>query len=387
MNKRGWRSNDVVASKRVERREALRGLGALAVLASPLASACGSNESSSSGTGGGQMGGFRSTGGSMATGGGGMQTGGAMTGGGGPVGVTDGAPNPNDVTQGGNGADQADGQTDGQVDGQLDGQVDAQIDASRGDLVVPPWDAVPTCMLVSATDGAGQGPFFIHEKEKSDDISLYRQDIRGRYNTTAAPGVEMQLHLRVLSRASMDCGRPIVVPNVEIYIWHTDGQGFYSGFGTRGGADEQKPDDPYMGVPSTTNLDTSERFCRGIQTTNSDGVASFRSIFPGWYNGRVLHIHFVAFKPGSNSVGRNVYSKQNEPDWLFTTQLYVDKAFAESVHGQYDPYRARTRLSAYDRAMSSGKMGTEPNSSGLIVKASLASDIVTAQMQIVLDPS
>jgi protocatechuate 3,4-dioxygenase beta subunit len=284
-----------IASNRVERRQALRGLGALAA----MVSGCSSNMGSPAGSGGssaggsGAFGGSNSSGGSFSSGGstsrggasgstGGSDAGSAAGGAAGEA--MDGAANPGD-------AQTADAMA----------SADAQLEAGGPDLIVPPWDTVPTCTAVSATDGAGQGPFFIHEKEKNDDVSLYREDIRGRYDMSAAPGVEMQLHFRVLSKASLNCGMPIVVPNVDVYIWHTDAQGFYSGFGTRGGADEQKPDDPYTGVPSTTNLDTSERFCRGVQTTDRDGVVSFRTIFPGWYNGRVLHIHFVAFKPGSSS--------------------------------------------------------------------------------------
>jgi len=254
-------------------------------------------------------------------------------------------------------------------------------------LVSPPWDDVPMC-TASNTDAAGQGPFFIHDLEKSDDISLIRQDMRGRYNQDAEPGVEMQLHLRVLSSKSSSCNMTPVV-GADVYIWHTDGQGFYSGFGTRGGSDEQKPDAPYAGTPNTNQLENTDRFLRAVQTTDANGVVSFRSIFPGWYNGRALHIHFVAFKQGSMSAGRVAYTDQNSGGkWLFTTQFYFDPAFAHSIHEKNQPYLRRTTLSAYNNALAANESGN----SQLHAKASLAGDtdgvggIVTAQMQILLDP-
>jgi len=35
-------------------------------------------------------------------------------------------------------------------------------------------------------------------------------------------------------------------------------------------------------------------FLRGIQATDSDGVASFETIFPGHYEGRATHTHLLA---------------------------------------------------------------------------------------------
>ncbi len=267
----------------------------------------------------------------------------------------------------------------------IGGEGTAGESGNVGSLVAPSFDNVPTC-TASNTDAAGQGPFIIHDKEKSDDISLYRQDIRGRYNQDAAPGVEMQLHLRVLDATSANCnGTP--VEDIDVYIWHTDGQGYYSGFGTPGGADEQHPDAPYAGVPSSANLENTMRFCRGIQTTNKDGVVSFRSIFPGWYNGRDIHIHFVAFKRDSTARGRVDYNKQNSQNqWLFTTQCYFDPALSRSVHENNEPYRARTTGSlatVYQGAVKADESGN----SGLRAKATLVNGVVVAQMQILLNPA
>ncbi|AUX40668.1 hypothetical protein SOCE26_020690 [Sorangium cellulosum] len=346
----------------VDRRQALLGLGAIAVTVS-----CGdggeSNPNDPSGAGGsGGSGASGTTGsGTGGTGPGPATTSASGSGGAGPGATT---------TTTGSGGSGAGGMGGG--------------GGGDGLLTAPPFDNVPTCRALNKTDGAGQGPFFIHELEKNDDISLIRQDIRGRYNESAEPGVEMHLHLRVLDMSQPDCdGTGVGLPDVDVYIWHTDAQGFYSGFGARGSANEQNPDSPYAGRPNQNNLDTNERFCRGVQTTDANGVVSFRSIFPGWYNGRDVHIHFVCFKKGSMSRGRMNYSGG---DHIFTTQFYFDPAFTDSVHTTYEPYKARTMgnlANYYAGAIKADEAGN----SGLRAKAVMEGDIVIAQMQIAVNPT
>ncbi len=83
-------------------------------------------------------------------------------------------------------------------------------------------------------------------------------------------------------------------------IWHCDKDGYYSEYG---GTGMQAADF------------TAVHFLRGRQTTNANGIVSFKSIFPGWYSGRATHIHVhvynasgtsllvtqIAFPEGSNS--------------------------------------------------------------------------------------
>jgi len=72
---------------------------------------------------------------------------------------------------------------------------------------------------------------------------------------------------------------------VQVDIWHCDAQGNYS---------------QYSG-----QLDgnfTSANFCRGRQTTDANGNASFISIFPGWYPGRTPHIHLEVLDSSGNSL-------------------------------------------------------------------------------------
>ena len=83
-------------------------------------------------------------------------------------------------------------------------------------------------------------------------------------------------------------------------IWHCDKDGYYSQYGGTG----------MQSVNYTNN-----NFLRGRQVTNSNGLVTFTSIFPGWYQGRATHIHVhiyngsgtsllitqIAFPEGANS--------------------------------------------------------------------------------------
>ncbi|MEO6080555.1 MAG: hypothetical protein ABIQ86_12345 [Steroidobacteraceae bacterium] len=242
-------------------------------------------------------------------------------------------------------------------------------------LSVPPWEAVPSC-APDSTDRSGQGPFYIHNDERADDVDMFRQDIRGRYNSAAEPGTEMQLHLRVLAAGTAQCGATPLA-GVEVYVWHVDGQGYYSGFGEPG---EQKPDEPYRNRPGRNDLKNSARFCRGIGISDANGVVSFRSIFPGWYNGRDLHVHVMVLKRGSQPRARANYRGD---DHLYTTQLYFDPALIDRVHKASQPYLRRTALPAYGGII----LGDERGASGLRFKAEFTGQLVTAQMQLVLDPA
>lgn len=248
------------------------------------------------------------------------------------------------------------------------------LGAAAGPLLpLPAWDDVPSC-APSATDRAGQGPFFIHDAEREDDVSLFRQDIRGRYDPAAEPGTEMQLHLRVLRSAAAGCGA-MPLRDLEVYVWHCDAQGYYSGFGEPG---EQQPDQVYRFRPSGNDLDNNARFCRGVGVSDANGVVSFRSIFPGWYNGRDIHVHVMVLERGSQSRGRGHY---RGGDHVFTTQLYFEPALIDAVHRAAEPYRRRTAHPDYAGLI----LGDERGSSGLRMQGRFDGSRVTAQMQMVLE--
>jgi protocatechuate 3,4-dioxygenase beta subunit len=115
------------------------------------------------------------------------------------------------------------------------------------------------------------------------------------------------------------------IENAELYIWHCDADGFYSGFSG------QDPSKPYMGSanPSPSNLD---RFCRGSRVTDAQGIASFTSVYPGWYAGRPLHVHLMARMKGQTTTR------------LITTQLYFPADFTVDVHSTEPAYMARAAM-------------------------------------------
>lgn len=124
-------------------------------------------------------------------------------------------------------------------------------------------------------------------------------------------------------------------------------------------------------------MENLDRFCRGAQRTNADGVVSFRTYFPGWMNGRDVHMHILALRHGSASQGRVTYSGG---DVLFMTNLYVEPAFTDSVHQSAEPYKRRTALVAYQGAIKAD----EPGNGGLRAKATFEDGIVVAQLQLSL---
>ena len=69
----------------------------------------------------------------------------------------------------------------------------------------------------------------------------------------------------------------------------------------------------------------TRRFLRGIQKTDAKGVATFKTVYPGWYQGRTVHIHVKV------SLGGNV---------VHTGQLYFRDAITDKVYTR-SPYSSR----------------------------------------------
>ncbi|MGH7587358.1 MAG: twin-arginine translocation pathway signal protein, partial [Gemmatimonadota bacterium] len=110
-------------------------------------------------------------------------------------------------------------------------------------------------------------------------------------------------------------------------VWHCDHRGVYS--------DVVDPGFDSVG----------QKFLRGYQVTEGDGVARFTTVFPGWYQGRTVHVHFkVRSEP------------EADPGFEFTSQLYFDDDLTDRIHGlaPYAEKGPRTRRNADDGIFSRG---------------------------------
>jgi protocatechuate 3,4-dioxygenase beta subunit len=137
-------------------------------------------------------------------------------------------------------------------------KLDSADAAGSGPLAVS--SGAVSCVL---TPELTEGPYYVAGEK-------IRQDI-----TEGKPGTPLLLNLRVL--AASTCG---TVRNAAVEIWHCDASGVYSGAVARN--------------PGTN-------FLRGMQKTNRLGIATFKTIYPGWYPGRAVHIH-VKVHIGGNVV-------------------------------------------------------------------------------------
>ncbi len=133
---------------------------------------------------------------------------------------------------------------------------------------------------------ASAGPFGLDEQFRRADI------------TEGLAGLPLRLGIRVVDG---DCSP---VPGAEVEVWHTDATGDYSAFVDDGGGKDDGP---------------GSTFLRGNQPVDTDGIATFVTVYPGWYPGRTPHVHL--------RVRRNNQA-------VFTTQLYFPDDVSAEVYGR-----------------------------------------------------
>jgi protocatechuate 3,4-dioxygenase beta subunit len=152
--------------------------------------------------------------------------------------------------------------------------------------------AAPSCVVKPELT---EGPYFVDEKLNRSDI---RPDPSGG---AAADGVPLKLTFRVSQVAASGC---TALSGATVDVWHCDAAGLYS--------DE------------AANRTVGRKFLRGYQTTDATGTVSFTTIYPGWYMGRAVHIHFKIRTAAGHT---------------FTSQLFFDEAVTDAVHAKA-PYNA-----------------------------------------------
>lgn len=86
----------------------------------------------------------------------------------------------------------------------------------------------------------------------------------------------------------------------------------------------------------TSNLNRT--FFRGIAKTDDDGVATFKSAFPGHYSGRATHIHVVTHA-GATQLANGTLTGGNV---THIGQLFFDQDLIEDINTNVAPYNTNT---------------------------------------------
>ena len=146
------------------------------------------------------------------------------------------------------------------------------------------------------------GPYFV-------DDQINRSDIRSEpADNSVKEGVPLTLSIGVASVGNNSC---TPIQNAQVDVWHCDAQGVYSGVSDRG-------------------FDTTgQKFLRGYQLTDANGRVQFLTIYPGWYSGRAVHIHFTIRTKGADG-----------QDYQFTSQFFFDDTLTDQVHS-LQPYASK----------------------------------------------
>lgn len=209
-------------------------------------------------------------------------------------------------------------------------------------------DQTPTSCVLIPTETAGPFPL-----DLTENSFYFRQDVR-----EDRQGVPLFLKMKILGDA--DC---LPMQNVRVNIWACDKDGQYSGYSSSGN-------------PGQNGL----TYCRGYQMTDANGEVEFVTIFPGWYNGRICHIHFqvyvnsayaaisqltfpIAEKNVIYAANTSLYTKGTDP-LTFTT----DGIFADGYQYQVATLTQNSEKGGYDSYIEVTVKGGTTTSSGYLEK-------------------
>jgi protocatechuate 3,4-dioxygenase beta subunit len=161
--------------------------------------------------------------------------------------------------------------------------------------------SAPSCVVKPELT---EGPYFVDEGLNRSDIRVEPSD------GSVKEGVPLELTFTIAQIAGGTCS---ALAGAQIDVWHCDALGVYSDVNDRS-------------FPTST---VGETFLRGYQLADDSGAARFTTIYPGWYAGRAVHIHF---KIRTTSTTGDPYE--------FTSQLFFDDSLTDQVHA-LQPYASK----------------------------------------------
>jgi protocatechuate 3,4-dioxygenase beta subunit len=156
---------------------------------------------------------------------------------------------------------------------------------------------IPSSMKLQGTPQQTEGPYFVDGMPNRSDIRSDPSD------GSVQQGIPLRLVVHIYSVDNDSC---IPLRGARVDIWHANSQGIYSGVKDQG----------TMG----------KKFLRGYQMTDDNGTVRFTTIYPGWYQGRAIHIHDKV---------RTFNGSEKTLEW--TSQIYLNNSINQQVSIQ-PPY-------------------------------------------------
>ncbi|MBS1772227.1 MAG: T9SS type A sorting domain-containing protein [Bacteroidetes bacterium] len=204
---------------------------------------------------------------------------------------------------------------------------------------VLPWGATKaiaadkttgTCVLIPSET---EGPFPL-DLTTNNAATYFRQDLR-----EDRTGVTLNLKMKIIGLANC-----LPMANVRVNIWSCDKDGIYSGYNTSQNAGS-----------------TTATYLRGYQMTDANGEVNFVTIFPGWYTGRICHIHFQVYvssvykavsqltfdattKNALYAANSSLYTKGADPITVTSDNIFSDgysqqiASLTQNTDGSYSSY-------------------------------------------------
>jgi protocatechuate 3,4-dioxygenase beta subunit len=162
-------------------------------------------------------------------------------------------------------------------------------------------DETGRCTL---TANAMEGPFYVNDAPLRSDV---REDREG-------------LHTRLRFRI-VDAGTCMPIEGAKVAIWHADALGNYSAH------DDLDPSAFPFGAPFWQQRPpaTGSRYLRGHQLSDAQGLATFDTVFPGWYTPRTPHIHVRVIVGGRDAATTQLFFPQPLIDEIATAAPYASR--------------------------------------------------------------
>lgn len=130
-----------------------------------------------------------------------------------------------------------------------------------------------------------EGPYYKDEQLNRSDLS------------EGQTGVPLTLVFKV---QDVHC-KP--VKDAIVDIWHCNKDGVYSDFAGENTA--------------------GQKWLRGYQKTDAEGKCTFQTIFPGWYNGRLTHLHGKLHIGGKTKETTNFFLPKDIETKVYQNPLYA----------------------------------------------------------------